>query len=155
MHHAGQMLPFMSLLQRHWPYRPFRPWLSRPTYFVTISCAAHGTNTLCSPAISNQLFAAIDYYQTLQRWHVSLALLMPDHVHALVSSSENESIAASCAAWKRFTARDTNIRWQNGIFNRRVTGRESLEEGAFDIRMTPVRKGLVAQPQNWPFLRRW
>jgi putative transposase len=111
-----------------------------------------GSNQLCTPAVAEKLFTAVRHYHEQLRWHVSLWLLMPDHLHALVACPREEDFAKTVAAWKRFTARDAGIVWQKGFFDHRLRNDENFEEKAHYIRMNPVRKGLVAQPEDWPFV---
>ena len=89
-------------------------------------------------------------YQELQRWHISLWLFMPDHIHALLSVQHDDDLKALISDWKRFTAREAHICWHKGFFDHRLRGHESLEEKAHYIRMNPVRQGLVARPEDWP-----
>ena len=77
---------------------------------------------------------------------------MPDHLHALVACPRDEDLAKMVATWKRFTAHDAGIAWQKGFFDHRLRNDESLQEKAHYIRMNPVRKGLVAQPEDWPYV---
>ena len=58
------------------------------------------------------------------------------------------------APWKRHTARHTGVVWQKGFFDHRLRGDESFEEKASYIRMNPVRKGLAAKPEEWPYVWR-
>ena len=77
---------------------------------------------------------------------------MPDHLHAIVACPREEDLAKVVTAWKRFTAREAGVIWQRGFFDHRLRSDESLEEKARYIRMNPVRKGLVADPETWPYI---
>jgi REP element-mobilizing transposase RayT len=135
---------------RRWLYHVPPTWAADSTYFITVCCQTRGANQLCNSPVAEQLLAAVHHYHTQLRWHVSLWLLMPDHLHALVSCPRSEDLAKVVAAWKRFTARETGIVWQRGFFDHRLRGDESWEEKAHYIRMNPVRKGFVAEPEIWP-----
>jgi REP element-mobilizing transposase RayT len=136
--------------ERHWLRHTPASWVSEPTYFVTICCASRRANQLCYPPVARKLFAAVHHYQEQLRWHVSLWLLMPDHLHALITLPRDEGLAKLIPAWKRFTARDSGVAWQAGFFDHRIRSDESLQEKAHYIRMNPVRQRLVAQPEDWP-----
>ncbi len=97
------------------------------------------------------LTAARHYHQTM-RWHTRLFLLMPDHLHALVSFLAEEAMAACWRDWKRFTAKQTGVCWQRDFFDHRIRHHEGLEAKAEYIRQNPVRKGLVAKPGDWPWV---
>ncbi len=111
-----------------------------------------GRNQLCHPAIAEKLLDTARYYHDLGRWHVWLWLLMPDHVHGLVGCSRFESLSRIVAAWKRHTARYVDVEWQRGFFDHRLRNDEGFQEKADYISMNPVRKGLVAVPENWPYV---
>ncbi|MBI5767615.1 MAG: transposase [Verrucomicrobia bacterium] len=142
----------MVLPQRRWLFHSAPSWVHSATYFITICCQIRGTDQLCAPATSSKLLAAMSHYQTAQRWHVFVWVLMPDHLHAIVSLPTEESLTKTVAAWKRFTAREAGIAWQRGFFDHRLRSDESLEEKAHYIRMNPVRNGLVAHPADWPHI---
>jgi REP element-mobilizing transposase RayT len=77
---------------------------------------------------------------------------MPDHTHALLSFPRAESIRGTMRDWKRYTARHLGIAWQRDFFEHRVRNGESLELKAAYIRENPVRKGLVARAEDWPWV---
>jgi REP element-mobilizing transposase RayT len=142
----------MSLPQRKWLHHTPPPWAGDSTYFITVGCETRGTNQLCTAAASSALLSAVQHYHDALRWHVTVWLLMPDHLHALLSCPREEDLAKSIASWKRFTARACGIIWQKGFFDHRLRSDESLEEKSHYIRLNPVRKGLIAQPEDWPHL---
>lgn len=140
----------MNLPQRRWLHHTPPPWVCDAAFFITVCCQTRGRDQLCHPAISEKLFAAVGHYHAHLRWYVHLWLLMPDHLHGLVSCPRVEDLAKVMAAWKRHTARDSGVVWQKGFFDHRLRQEESFEEKAFYIRMNPVRGGLVGRPENWP-----
>ncbi|HWA85813.1 MAG TPA: transposase [Opitutus sp.] len=140
----------MSLPTRRWLYHTPPAWARDATFFITICCQRRGPNQLCTPTVSEKLLRSIRHYHETQRWYVCLWLLMPDHLHALVSCPRQETLAKVIGAWKRFTARDAGTAWQRGFFDHRLRHDESFEEKARYIRLNPVRKALVARPEDWP-----
>lgn len=86
-----------------------------------------------------------------QRWWVRLMVLMPDHLHALVSFPAPEIMARCVGDWKRFTARKTGIVWQKNYFDHRIRDEANLQVKADYIRQNPVRAGLVGRPEDWPW----
>ena len=144
---ASEPLP-----QRRWLTHVPPAWAGDSTYYITLCCQIRGTNQLCETVVAETLFTAVEHYHAQRRWHVSLWLLMPDHLHALVACPRTEDLAKAVAAWKRFTAREAGIAWQKGFFDHRLRGDESLQEKARYIRMNPVRAGLVTQPGAWPYV---
>jgi putative transposase len=83
-------------------------------------------------------------------WYVHLALLMPDHCHALVSCPRDADMRKAVANWKEIVSKRTGVRWQRDFFDHRLRAAESYEEKAHYIRMNPVRGGLTSDPNSWP-----
>ena len=77
---------------------------------------------------------------------------MPDHLHALLSFPADENMEKVVRDWKRYVAKQTGVVWQAGFFDHRLRNNESYEEKAHNIRQNPVRAGLVAVAQEWPYI---
>jgi REP-associated tyrosine transposase len=45
-------------------------------------------------------------------------VLMPDHLHALLSFARDDSMSSIIGNWKRFHAGNNGLRWQEGYFDR-------------------------------------
>jgi REP element-mobilizing transposase RayT len=142
----------MNLPQRKWLDHAPPAGVREAAFFITVCCQERGRNQLCHPEISAKLLAAAQHYHKEQRWHVWLWLLMPDHPHGLVGCSRFESVGKIMTTWKRHTARQTGIVWQKGFLDHRLRHDEGFQEKAEYIRMNPVRKGLVATPEEWPYV---
>ena len=84
-------------------------------------------------------------------WWVHLAVLMPDHVHLLMSFARDKGVNSAIAQWKRYASREMKIQWQAGYFEHRLRNEESHVEKAHYIRMNPVRAGLIENPDEWPY----
>jgi REP element-mobilizing transposase RayT len=86
-------------------------------------------------------------------WFAHLFLLMPDHVHALLSFPPNRrSIEGVVLDWKRRVARETGVVWQRDFFEHRLRSFESWREKADYILANPVRAGLVTRTEDWPYV---
>jgi REP element-mobilizing transposase RayT len=57
---------------------------------------------LTDPALAPALLDSARFYQQQQRWHITLFLLMPDHLHGLLAFARAESMSEVVRAWKRF-----------------------------------------------------
>ncbi|MDD3180589.1 MAG: transposase [Opitutaceae bacterium] len=121
------------------------------TYFITICGQPRGFDRFCRQPIAKSLFEAVAFRQRTKCWYVHLLLLMPDHLHALVSFSQEESMAKVISGFKEITAKLAGIHWQRDFFDHRLRSDESFEEKASYIRMNPVRTGLVENPEDWPW----
>ncbi|MEN8861752.1 MAG: transposase [Lentimonas sp.] len=140
----------MLLPQRKYLPHDVPPWVEDgAVYFITINCSKRGTNQLCRTPIAEELRASIQFRQQKLEWWVPLVLLMPDHLHALISFSGAVRMKDSISNWKRFTARKHGISWQDGFFDHRIRDVNSLVEKEQYIRMNPIRQGLCNTPEEW------
>ena len=80
-------------------------------------------------------------------------VLMPDHLHALLSfPPSGKTLKLIISKWKEWTAKELGIVWQRDFFEHRLRHDESRREKADYILQNPVRKKLVARPEDWPFV---
>jgi REP element-mobilizing transposase RayT len=122
-------------------------------YFVTINCRIRGEDQLTTKSKSEAIFEAFRHYESLGKWHVRLCLLMPDHLHALISFNTREySMSSIIRSFKGYLAKEQQIDWQKNYFDHRLRNDAALEEKAQYIRLNPVRAGLVEQAAKWPYL---
>jgi hypothetical protein len=54
--------------------------------------------------------------------------------------------------WKEWTDKRVGIVWQRDFFDHRLRDDESRREKADYILNNPVRRNLVARPEDWPFI---
>jgi REP element-mobilizing transposase RayT len=71
---------------------------------------------LTDPALAQAIFDSAKFYEARKRWHITLFLLMPDHLHALLSFARDESMSEIVRDWKRFHAPINGVIWQEGLF---------------------------------------
>jgi putative transposase len=121
-------------------------------YFITICTQPRGVNQLCRPKEAAWIRESMDFRQARGDWWIHLALLMPDHLHVLMSFEREQGMNAAIAQWKRYAAREIKIQWQTDYFEHRLRNDENVDEKAHYIRMNPVRAGLVGTPQEWPYV---
>ena len=110
---------------------------------------------LTAPALAQPLLDSARFYEEKQRWHITLFLLMPDHVHALLAFSRDQSISQTVGDWKHFHARKQRIVWQEGYFDHRLRDDERGEQLSAKmnyIRQNPVVAGLCAKADDWPWI---
>ncbi len=123
------------------------------TYFISINCGERDRNKLALPDVAERLFENVRLRKEKFIWWPYLFLLMPDHLHALLSfPPSDKSIKAMVSKWKEWTAKEIGIGWQRDFFEHRLRHDESRREKADYILASPVRKKLVARPEDWPFV---
>jgi REP element-mobilizing transposase RayT len=120
-------------------------------YFITICTHPRGQNQLCHAEIAEQIRTAFWFYQSRGDLWVHLLLLMPDHLHAILSFNRDPGMQTSIKEFKKYTAKRLGIIWQRDFFDHRLRAGESYAEKAWYIRMNPVRAGLIETPDEWPY----
>ena len=122
------------------------------TYFITINCKQRGKAQLTADDMPQKIFDSVQFYHDSHRWWPEIFLLMPDHLHALISFSwdQKKGINTVLSSWKRFIARKYGIEWQIDYFDHRIRNESDHEDKWDYIRQNPVRKGLVESYNLWP-----
>lgn len=125
-------------------------WVEDGSVFhIRIRCAVENTAVLTSEHVAGLLLESISVYQEKHRWFAHLFLLMPDHIHALLSFPKHEVMSKVVGDWKRFRHKQLGIRWQDNFFDHRIRDANEYLEKATYIRRNPVAKGLCSQPEDW------
>lgn len=101
-----------------------------------------------------------------KRYALHAAVVMPDHVHVILTPLTDEEkgavnmLARIMSGIKGTSSHRINKRlgrtgriWQEESFDRVLRSSEKLEEKVEYVRNNPVRKGLVARAEEWPW--RW
>jgi len=122
-------------------------------YFITVCCAERGRNSLAVPHTAQELLESIVHRNLEHKWFTHLFVIMPDHVHALLSFGPTaKSITSTIRAWKHWTAYRLGIAWQRDFFEHRLRHDESRREKADYLLNNPVRAGLVQTAHEWPYV---
>ena len=121
-------------------------------FFITVCASPRGTNQLCNPEIWELMKESITHRQHRGDWWVHLLLVMPDHLHAIITFSDQRGMPHVMNHWKRYLRIHGGIEWQRDFFDHRLRRDESHVEKAHYIRMNPVRAGLAEAPGQWPYV---
>ena len=120
-------------------------------YFVTI-CVEDRQCVLANDKAFNAFKTAIG---KLQHWSVLAATVMPDHLHVIVSPTldRDAELGNFSGALKRWMREELNAswKWQPGCFDRLLRADESLHDKWLYAQENPVRAGLVAHWEDWPY----
>jgi putative transposase len=88
-------------------------------------------------------------------WQVGRYILMPDHIHLFVAAtSDTINYENWCRYWKSlFTKRHREPlhRWQESHWDTRMRSQRQYEDKWHYVRCNPVRAGLVARAEDWPY----
>jgi putative transposase len=90
------------------------------------------------------------------QYHVGCYVIMPDHVHLFCSPAVDlpESVQKWVAYWKRLTSvelKDLYPIWQRDCWDTQLRHFHSYDEKWAYVVRNPVRKGLVSEPEEWPY----
>jgi REP element-mobilizing transposase RayT len=90
-------------------------------YFITVCCSERGSNQLANPRIAPLLIDTIKHRNERQIWYAHVAVIMPDHVHLIMSFGRIDArIQTVVSKWKEWTAKSLGIRWRRDFFEHRL-----------------------------------
>jgi putative transposase len=135
---------------------PRADYLGKRIYFVTI-CAAERRFIFQAPARAQAAIHELRGIAERTDILVHAFCVMPDHVHILAEGKTKQAdLVKFVAQWKQktgFVFREELPRrfWQRRFYDHVLRTPEDSEAVAWYIWMNPVRKGIVAEPQTYPF----
>jgi putative transposase len=119
--------------------------------FLTIHTADHGRWL----AREDSHRGILEAWEEADAWRIGHYLLMPDHVHLFCTPVRIEfSIETWITFWKsRFSKRhrQPGWKWQSRGWHHRLRSAESYEQKLHYVKANPVRAGLVANAEDWPW----
>ncbi len=130
---------------------------SSRTFFVTTSTSM-GRALLQSERNATLLIEVLRSYVVAGKFELHDFVVMPDHVHLLITVSGNSTIEKAM----QFVKGGFSYRlkrefgylgevWQHGFSELRVEDRESFVRHREYIAQNPVRAGLVDSPERFPY----
>ena len=115
----------------------------------------HGTCWLNHPEIAALVRDALRYFGG-ERYHLHGWVIMPNHVHVLVTLRDDYSLSGVVHSWKSYTAQRANkILGRNGAFwyvdyfDRFIRNEKHFATTLDYIHWNPVKAGLCAEPSDW------
>lgn len=107
--------------------------------------------------VQNELF-----YDDAQRYRLSSWVVMPNHIHYLLTRFEGIELAQLMQSFKSLTSHKANklLRrkgqfWMPDYFDRYIRNAEHFAKTVRYIENNPVKARLCEQPQDWPFSSAW
>ena len=76
---------------------------------------------------------------------------MPNHLHAIISFESEAPMKRTVANWKRWTATQLKINWQEGFFDHRLRDQANAIAKRDYILINPVRASLIKNANEWPY----
>ena len=140
---------------RQTPAKGVRISLDGPNWVFLTVCAEKREPWLAQSSVQKTLHQI--WQTSATAWLVSDYLLMPDHLHLFCAPHDLKfTIERWISFWKDQFAkahRDVGT-FQAGGFHHRLRAGESYSQKWQYVRENPVRAGLVARPEDWPYFGR-
>ncbi len=124
--------------------------------------AGHGSCLLRNPALAAMVQESLLTFDS-RRYRLLAWVIMPNHVHVLFQPMNGWTVAKIVASWKKFTARkicddrrDSGEGpgapvWHREYWDRYIRDQTHLQQVIEYIHRNPVKAGLAATPESWPF----
>jgi putative transposase len=120
---------------------------------VYVTCCSKNRERWMANAAAHEAMRAS--WLATRGWRVGRYVIMPDHVHLFAAAEEDAGdLETWMHVWKRLVTGALDMgpgKWQNSHWDTRLRTQESFNEKWEYIRMNPVRKGLVEEPDDWPY----
>src|SRR5579864_4688195 len=127
------------------------------SYFVTTKCW-QGRYIFQVPETARILVETLLHYREAGAYLLHEFVLMPDHVHLLMTPGATTSLERAIQSIKGGSShrihKETNratIIWQKGFYDWTIRDANDWNAKVEYIRMNPVRAKLVAEPLDWPY----
>ncbi len=126
--------------------------------------AGHGACWLKYPEIGKMVAHALRYFDGA-RYILHAWVVMPNHVHAVLTPLVLHTLSEILHSWKSFTAHEVlkvarafglhipkdKPFWQKESYDHLVRDNEDFERACRYTFENPVKAGLCATPEDWPF----
>ncbi|WP_459936708.1 REP-associated tyrosine transposase [Desulfonatronum parangueonense] len=121
--------------------------------------AGHGSCLLKSPDVAEMVIETWFRFDG-ERYRLLEWVVMPNHCHVLIEPIDNFPLSKIVLSWKNYTARFINSRpdiqpqhpvWQRDYWDRFIRNESHLLTVREYITMNPVKAGLAASPEEWPW----
>lgn len=151
-----------SAQKRLYPaHQPAVETFNRPIVVFLTVCSAQRKPVLAEDRVHKAL---LDAWKSADQWRVGRYVIMPDHLHLFCSPAVHEYPALKewVRYWKSQTSRilsgfgaggtaPSSPIWQRDFWDTQLRTHESYSEKWEYVRRNPVRAGLAACPDDWPF----
>lgn len=128
----------------------------RPLFFITF-CVQHRRPILNCESVHESFLIFCRVSPQSSSVFVGRYVIMPDHVHLFVTAEDSTALQKWVASLKRHMNWCLNENgnappfWQQGFFDHVLRSGEPYSEKWRYVEQNPVRAGLVATAEDWPF----
>ncbi len=117
-------------------------------HFITFSC--YRRRQLLDPATRRLFERALERARMVYGFSVAGYVVMPEHIHMLVSEPERDLLSTAIQAIKQSVARRHGGRfWQERYYDFNVWSTRKRIEKLRYLHRNPVRRGLVTSADQW------
>jgi putative transposase len=146
-----------------------RIWTRDPIYFVTV-CVERRRRILANDTMASILADVWEKAHLQHGWLVGRYVIMPDHVHFFCACRDDaKSLSEFVRLWKQWTGKHMKQGlprlasaateetaaarriWQREFFDHVLRSEESYAQKWEYVRQNPVRAGLAARAEDWPY----
>ena len=126
--------------------------------YALTKCVSPGISLTEDPSVAKALIEALFWTDRKNAFSLGSFVVMPDHYHAVIILAGSKSLSQIMRSIGSHTARGANRIigsggqfWQRGYYDRAIRKTEDIN-GIFEyIHHNPVRRGLVAVANEWPY----
>jgi len=128
---------------------------SEQLHFVTFSCY-HRKPKLASNRARSLFERSLEKTRRAYELFVLGYVVMPEHVHLLLTEPETKTLYTALQALKQSVSRSLALRaaepfWQARYYDFNVFSEEKRIEKLRYMHRNPAKRGLVARPEDWPW----
>jgi len=124
------------------------------SHFVTFCC--YHRHPLFTTDESRRIFEnALERVRRSFRLRVYGYVVMPEHIHLVLSEPERDTLADALKSLKQGVARrligDAEHFWQKRYYDFNIRNHDQFVEKLHYTHCNPVNAGLCARPEDWPW----
>jgi len=127
---------------------------ARQLHYITFTCY-HRAKFLATPHARDILVHNLERARRWYGFYIVGYVVMPEHVHLLVSEPERATLAIALQMLKQVTSRNLkaiagqNPFWQARYYDFNVWSERKRVEKLRYLHRNPVKRGLVERPEDW------
>jgi putative transposase len=131
---------------------------SRQTHFITFSCDKR--KPFLQESQRKRIFESVlEEMRRLYRFRVYGYVIMPEHVHLLISEPERRTLATAIQALKQAVSRRCSNApkpfWETRYYDHNVGSYEDFVVKLRYIHRNPVKRELSEKPEEWRWSSCW
>jgi putative transposase len=124
------------------------------SHFVTFSC--YRRRPLLQSNKAKQTFlTALERVRRTHKLYIYGYVIMPEHVHLLISEPPQKALAAALKSLKQGVARrligEADHFWQKRYYDRNTRTYEEFKQKLRYIHRNPIKRGLCKNPEDYPW----